>query len=117
MKWLDTELKERNWSRSELARRAGISHVSLSYIYAGKRNPGVEMCQALAKALKLPVATVYEEAGLLPKNKKRDKLTEEALFLFNQLNIDDRENKLAELRALVERRASMDNKGPSGGPQ
>jgi len=104
VKWLDTELDKRNLNRSQLARKAGISHASLSIIYSGDRNPGVEVCTAIANALKLPPEPVYRMAGLLPPERKDEPSFDELKFWYNQMTPDEQEEFLELGRLKVELR-------------
>lgn len=63
--WLDTELKQRGWSRADLARRAHVSQSTLSLIWSGERAPGPDFCRAVARALGYPQEYVFRKAGLL----------------------------------------------------
>ncbi len=52
-------------SLRKLAERAGISNPYLSQIERGLRKPSGEILKAIARALYVPVETLYERAGLL----------------------------------------------------
>ena len=106
--WLDNELEQRNWNRSELARRAGFHYSALSNIYAGRRNPGIDLCNGIAKALRLPVAEVYQAAGLLPANPKSDKGREELAYIYNLLPDDAKIDLLDIARAKIKRHERTD---------
>jgi transcriptional regulator with XRE-family HTH domain len=64
--WLNTELNARGWSRSELARRGGVSAEAISQAISGKTRPGLKLCRAVAKAFGLSLEEVQRRAGLLP---------------------------------------------------
>ena len=64
--WLEKELKARGWTMRELARRAGLTHVTISNVLNGTRNPGVEFCLGVARAFREPPELVFRRAGLLP---------------------------------------------------
>jgi len=64
--WLEKEIKARGWTIRELARRAGLTHVTISNVLNGTRNPGVEFCLGVARALREPPELVFRRAGLLP---------------------------------------------------
>jgi transcriptional regulator with XRE-family HTH domain len=51
-----------------LAELAGVSNPYLSQIERGLRRPSAEILQALAKALKISVETLYVRAGLLSED-------------------------------------------------
>jgi len=75
--WLQQELDLRNWSRSDLARKAGISHQTVSAVFNFLRAPGPEVCNGIAAALKIPPRIIHIKAGLIPAEKDRTPLLEE----------------------------------------
>ena len=64
--WLLNELKSRDMSQSDLARSAGLGSGTISNIMSGNRKVGQDTLTAIARALRLPPALVFEKAGLLP---------------------------------------------------
>lgn len=64
--WLENGIKARGWTIRGLARRAGLTHVTISNVLNGTRNPGVEFCLGVARALREPPELVFRRAGLLP---------------------------------------------------
>lgn len=87
--WLDEQLAERSWNRSELARRAGFTHSALSHIYSGARKPGMELCTGIARALNISPEVVFEKAGLLPTSTPTDPIIATLLYIAKQLPSDD----------------------------
>jgi transcriptional regulator with XRE-family HTH domain len=65
-RWLDDQLEERGWSRSEAARRGGFSASMLNKVIAGSANPGLDLCQGIAQAFRIPLEEVFRQAGILP---------------------------------------------------
>lgn len=65
-KWLDGQLKERNWKPADLSRESGLASAVISNLLNGHRNLGEKTGKAIARALKLPVDLVFEKAGILP---------------------------------------------------
>jgi transcriptional regulator with XRE-family HTH domain len=63
--WIESELKNRGWKPADLARAAGITDATLSRVLSGSRNPGPELCRAIAAALNEPEEKVFRKAGLL----------------------------------------------------
>ena len=102
--WLDTELAYRGWSRMDLVRRSGLSSGTISNIFAGHRNAGVDTCRAIAKALRLPEADVLRAAGLLAPDPASDPVIEEILQLAASLPDDDQQTLIDLARTLIERR-------------
>ncbi len=94
-KWLEEELKHRNITQSELARRAGVTRAAMSGILSGARGPGVDLCQGIAKAFKLPPEEVYRAAGILPPEKEQDQTLYRINHLYHTLK-----DKASKTRAL-----------------
>jgi transcriptional regulator with XRE-family HTH domain len=68
--WVNDELNRRGWSRSEAARRGGISSSILNKIIGGFSNPGLEACMGLSRAFNVPLEDVFRLAGILPSQMK-----------------------------------------------
>jgi transcriptional regulator with XRE-family HTH domain len=64
-------------SLRKLADRAGISNPYLSQIERGLRKPSAEILKSIARGLSISAETLFERAGLLEGNKRRD--VEEAI--------------------------------------
>ena len=64
--WLNTELNQRGWSRSEAARRGGISASMFDKVINGRANPGLEFCKGVARAFEMPLEDVLRLASILP---------------------------------------------------
>jgi transcriptional regulator with XRE-family HTH domain len=77
--WLLEELGQRDWTYSDLARKAGISRGAVGNIARGQRNPGPDICEAIAHAFNYPVEVVYRAAGLLPSLPTQRQAIEEIL--------------------------------------
>lgn len=101
--WLITELNKRGWNQSELAVAAGVTRTAISDVLSGRRNPGVELCNSLARALRLPPEVVFRHAGLLPA-KKENPWFPRFETLLEELNEDDLEDLYALALAKLERR-------------
>ena len=90
-KWLSREIDQRGWTQSELARRCRVSHVTISRVVTGERNPGQDLCKKIAKALEVPPEVIFRKAGLLPSIEELDdKSASELLTIFKNL---DRERR------------------------
>lgn len=48
--WLLAELEFRGWSRSEAARRGGLSASTMDKVIGGFSNPGLHFCESMARA-------------------------------------------------------------------
>lgn len=109
--WLEEEIETRGWTLRELGRRSGLTHVAISNVLNGVRNPGVEFCLKIARALQTPPELVFRCAGLLPdvegveeelynrfrayiealSPERREELMRYVMFL-HQLEVDREEN-------------------------
>jgi transcriptional regulator with XRE-family HTH domain len=105
--WLNQELNKRGWTYSELARRAGISHSTVSTVISRASKPGPEFCLGIARALGLPPEDVFRKAELLPPLRD-DKLTREIISLFPLLKKEDMEALVRFARAMAAERAAKD---------
>lgn len=83
--WLEAELNKRDWTRADLARRAGISKPQISRIMNREQSPGHSTCTGIAAALGLPPETVYRAAGLLAPVSERTDLTDKLLNVVDDL--------------------------------
>lgn len=63
--WLETEIQERGWTMSEMARRCDVSQPAISRVVSGERGAGPELCRAIAHAFDMPEEKVFRIAGLL----------------------------------------------------
>ena len=70
--WLTTVLFQKGISQSELARQAGVTRGAINGVLTGARGPGVDLCNGIARALKIPPEEVLRAAGLLPPEPKKD---------------------------------------------
>ncbi len=67
--WIHAEIDKRGWKASDLARAANVSRGTISDILNERRRPGLEVCVAIARALKYPPEDVLRIAGLLPPDR------------------------------------------------
>jgi len=77
----------------ELARLGHVSPAGISKVLSQTRQPGIELCQGIAKAFKMPQAEVFEKAGLLNDPFSRR---------FANLTLEQREIILAAMEAMLE---------------
>jgi len=106
--WLDARLKEKGWSGSELSRRSGISQSAISLVLSGNRQPGVEFCEGVAKAFRIPKDDVYRMAGLLPSKPNADQTVSEITHIYHELDEDNQQDLLdyARLRLQKQERSA-----------
>lgn len=109
--WLAEELEGRGWSIRELARRAKISHTTVSQVLSHQREPTWEFCAQIAQALDVLPETVFRKAGLLPpvSEAKRQEFEDVAHTLAQVPDGPIREEALEAIRAIVDsaRRRSL----------
>lgn len=100
--WLNEELNQRGWSRSEAARRGEISPSMFDKVISGGANPGLDFCKAIARAFKMPPETVLRKAGLLSATSQDKAAEEELLDYFRALSPETRRLIVAQARAAYE---------------
>ena len=99
--WVVEELKSRGWNNSELARRAGVGHSTISGILSYQRRPGLDFCIGVARAFKLPPEDVLRRAGLLPPAlPKKDELLGLDREIFEELSATGDDFKQAVLKTV-----------------
>lgn len=105
-KWLEEELRTRNWQPSDLARRAKLGNSTLTRILNGIRNPGPEVCVAIARALDHPPEHVFRVAGLLPPLPSSNDgfILKELIEIVKRLPDEDREEVLDYAKMRYEKR-------------
>ncbi len=88
---LKEEMSKRGMTQSDLARKSDMSVSAVSLVINGRRGVGEDFCQAVARALGLPVETVYRAAGLLPPVPDDVEYLEKFRLLLHYLEPDDRD--------------------------
>ncbi len=109
--WLVDELKQREWSNADLAKAAGISRGSVTNIISGIRSPGTDICEAIARAFKIPPEVVYRHAGLLPPALEPDEKRQELVHLFELMNDNNREDTIDYARMKLQKQEREKPKG------
>jgi transcriptional regulator with XRE-family HTH domain len=79
-KWLDSELKKRDWSKSDLSRKSGVSPSQISRLIKGERGVRDETLYALALALKVAPEKVFLIAIGQYDEDKRDQWVEDTSY-------------------------------------
>lgn len=117
--WLEEILIEKEMSQADLARRSGLSRQAISaYINQKRISPNEEALKALARALQLPVETVFQKAGVLPESPPETEQQRLLVYLFNQLPADEKEDLLnyLQIKITMLERAGKITYGRGGGP-
>ena len=86
--WLISEMKKREWTQSDLARKADMNRQVISmYVNRKRINPDAETLKRLAAAFDVPIETAYRAAGLFPDlPTPRDLYEEKLIYLAHQLD-------------------------------
>jgi transcriptional regulator with XRE-family HTH domain len=106
--WLLEEIDRRNWSQSELARRAELAQPTISLVLSEQKNPGPDFCQGVARAFRVPTEVVFRRAGLLPPEPDHSAKVINLTYLAHRLHDDDLDRLLVIARALVEHSDARD---------
>ncbi|MBN1874717.1 MAG: helix-turn-helix transcriptional regulator [Anaerolineae bacterium] len=64
--WIESEMEKRSWRPADLAKRAGLYPATLGRVLSRERQAGPDVCNAIARAFKVPHEDVFRYAGLLP---------------------------------------------------
>lgn len=80
VEWLQAELRVRDWTQADLARRSRVSQTHLSRIVNGSRKPGPEALVSIARALRIQPEEVFRQAGIIPPSTAHLTPRDERLF-------------------------------------
>lgn len=112
--WLEKEMRDRDWSMSKLAQLSGVTHVTISRIISGERNPSGRLCRNIAGAFDLPPERVFRKVGLLPPRiagVEDSESKEKLLDYFEALEEIGQQTMLAVASTLYEQRAKYKTGG------
>jgi transcriptional regulator with XRE-family HTH domain len=109
--FLLTELRNRQWSQSELARRSKLSRAAISnYINRSVINPDKSALSALATAFGYPDEILYQAAGDLETPPSIRKISEQiAEYKLNELNDKQLDEVLQFIEFIQERDERFSN--------
>jgi transcriptional regulator with XRE-family HTH domain len=96
--WLVKELEIRGMSQADLARVSGLGNGSISDVISGRRKAGREFATSVARGLDLPVETVFQEAGFIPKEKQHDREVEQIMTLVDGMTKEEQKELLSYIR-------------------
>ena len=100
--WVQSNLEDRGWSYSELARRMGdMTPAGVARVFNDNRGPTFNFCTGVARAFEEPPEKILRQAGLLPRLPPPVAEEREAIGILRRLSDQVRENALAMLRALA----------------
>lgn len=89
--WLEKELKQRDWSRADLARAMCVDTAVVSNIMNGVRGVGTDSCRAISRALGVPQLEVFTRAGLIDRVQNHDYESERLIALYRSLPAEKRQ--------------------------
>jgi transcriptional regulator with XRE-family HTH domain len=96
--WLLAEIGSRQWSQSELARRAEVSPAAISDVISGRRNIGSDLATAIARGLNIKTDIVFRAAGLLPPVPGVSEEIEQILHEIDGMSSDEKAEILSYIR-------------------
>jgi len=99
--YLNAQLDDRGWSKSELARRAGVSSSQVIDVINERSNPGPEFCIAVARALGDHPEDLLRMGKYLPPLPPAVAEEREALIYFRRLPEELRRAMLTTMRNLL----------------
>ena len=89
--WVRKQLKVKDISERELARRSGVSNTMVSNILTGKRGVTFEFCKVVSKGFDEPIWNVLQMAGFIddvPKNLTETEEIKKIITKYNKLSPD-----------------------------
>lgn len=96
--FIQQELKKREWSQADLARRSGMTTGGISMLLTQTRKPSPDTLTILAKVFNYPPEKLFVIAGLLPQGLESSAQKEELLHLFDQLPEKEKKDLLKYIR-------------------
>ena len=96
--WLLDEMNRQGLSQAELAKKAGVSRTAISNLLNGSRGAGINLLNALAKGLELPIEEVLIAAGIRQSDPERPPGFEEWIYIYLNASEDQRQEMLAYAR-------------------
>ena len=99
--WLTEAIEARGWSMRELARRAGLSHATVSQVLSQQQKPTWNFCAAIARPLRVPEDTIFILAGLKRRPPPAVDEEREVVAIVRSLPVDVRQWMMVMLRGLA----------------
>ncbi len=93
-KWLEDQMKEKGWNKSEMARRAKLARGTITNILNGERGIGEDAINGIALALELPRETVLRAAGKLPPVSDTEMYLEQFRDILERMSAEERNQYL-----------------------
>jgi transcriptional regulator with XRE-family HTH domain len=99
--WLEAKLEEKGWSRSEAARRGGISASMYDKVINGHAKPGLRFIEGVAKAFKMEVYEVWKYVS--ETDSISDEITRMSQELISGFQLEETKRKAyAQLKRLAD---------------
>lgn len=105
--WLNAELDRRGWSRSEAARRGGISASMFDKVINGYAKPGLDFCVGVSRAFSVSTVEVLQRAGLIPPPPPKTAQWLRLNELWGLLSDEDQERILEIVEAWAQKRGKQ----------
>lgn len=103
--WVQDVMREKNISQADIARTGYVRTAAVSMFFSYKtKSVGIDMCRAIAAATGIPLATVYEKAGLLPPSADLTPKKRQLLEMAENVDDDTLDDVIALLEAAVKRK-------------
>ena len=109
--WLSNELRDRDVTQAEFARKAGISAALVSNWITGGRVPSIQSAQAIAEALDVDIRVVLTKLGL-PMVEDSDPMRMRLHGMLGQLRLTP--ERAATLQNLIQMWADLDREASAG---
>lgn len=102
--YINGELERRGWTLRELARRAKLSHSSVSMVLSEQRPATWDWCAKIARALGEPPEHLFRMAGLLDQHQVLEAEQQELLDYYSVITPDERAILMRQAKALAQYR-------------
>jgi transcriptional regulator with XRE-family HTH domain len=114
--YLEEQLRMRDWSGKELARRAKVAPSSIHRMMHDDQDspPGFAIVMAVAQALRTDPITLLRKAGLLPREPEGTSLERQMAHTFRQLPVEHQRTALMFVEYLFTQRGNLVPFRPDG---
>lgn len=99
--WLEAKRKEKGWTQTFFAERAGLSNTQMSRLMRYERHPGIDAIQGIARALGIQTEVVMRYAGWLPPYTELPDSAKSWGKRLMAIPVEDRERAIAALEATL----------------
>lgn len=83
--WVESEMKKREWSQADLARKGGLTSAQVSRVLSRLQNPGQVFFEGIARAFDVTLEEVYRHANRLPPVEPKTARQKELEHLIKQV--------------------------------